>query len=109
VGGAKVMREQLQHLLDMSKLSNIHIQVVRERVGHYLGLDGALVHLTKPDGQVGYVEAQFGGRLIEESADVTDLQVRFDQIRGKALSEDASLALIRTTMETMQDDPMAEE
>jgi DNA-binding XRE family transcriptional regulator len=26
VGGAKVMKEQLQHLLDMSELSNVHIQ-----------------------------------------------------------------------------------
>jgi hypothetical protein len=82
---------------------------VPERVGHYFGLDGALVHLTKPDGQIGYVEAQFGGRVIEEPADVADLRVRFDQIRGRALSEDASYAVIRKAMEKMSDDPVADE
>jgi transcriptional regulator with XRE-family HTH domain len=110
VGGAKVMKEQLQHLLDMSELPNAYIQVVPERTGWYHGLDGALVILAKPDRTtVGYVEAQFGGRLMEDPAEVVGLTLRFDQIRVKALSEDASRALIMNTMETMRDDPMAEE
>jgi len=110
VGGAKAMKEQLQHLLDVSELLNVSIQVVRECAGGYLGLDGALMILTKPEGRsVGYVEAQFGGRLIEDPSETERLGIRFDQIRGKALSEDASAALIRKTMETIQDDPVAEE
>jgi transcriptional regulator with XRE-family HTH domain len=110
IGGAAVMKEQLQHLLDMSELPNVYIQVVPERAGWYPGLDGALVILTKPIRTVvGYVEAQFGGRLIEDPAEVVDLALRFDQIRVKALSEDASRALILNTMETMRDDPVAEE
>ncbi len=110
VGGAAVMKEQLQHLLDMSELPNVYIQMVQERTGWYPGLDGALVILSKPDRTtVGYAEAQFGGRLMEDPAEVVDLALRFDQIRVKALSEDASRALIMNTMETMRDDPMAEE
>jgi transcriptional regulator with XRE-family HTH domain len=106
----EVMRDQLQHLLNMAALPKVSIQIVRERdSGWYAGLNGALLTLTKPDGGVvGYVEAQFGGRLIEDAAEVTEMVVRFDQIRGKALSEADSLALIRTTKETMRDDPVAE-
>jgi transcriptional regulator with XRE-family HTH domain len=110
VGGATVMREQLQHLLMMSELPNVSIQVVRLNGGWYFGLDGAIVVFAKPNAsRVGFVEAQFGGRVIEDPYEVARLGLRFDQIRGKALSEEASRALIRTTMETMSDDPVAEE
>ena len=69
-----------------------------------------MVLLTKPDRTaVGYVEAQFGGRLMEDPAEAADLALRFDQIGVRALSDDASRALIFNTMETMRDDPLAEE
>jgi len=84
--------------------------VVRLGRGWYFGLDGAIVLLTKPDGsRVGFVEAHLGGRLVEDPSEVARLGLLFDQIRGKALSEEASHALIRTTMETMSDDQVAEE
>jgi transcriptional regulator with XRE-family HTH domain len=110
VGGAKVMKEQLQHLLDMGERPNVFIRVVQERTGWYRGMDGALVVLTKPDRTIiGYAEAHFGGRLMENPAEVVNLTLRFDQIGVKALSEDASGALILNTLETMRDDSMAEE
>lgn len=110
VGGTQVTTEQLRHLLTVSELPNVSIQVVELDGGWYFGLDGAIVVLSKPDAsRVGFVEAQLGGRLIEDPHEVARLGLRFDQIRGKALSEEASCALIRTTMETMQDDPVAEE
>jgi transcriptional regulator with XRE-family HTH domain len=108
VGGPEVMKEQLLHLLTMSELPNVSIQVVELDCGWYFGLDGAIVVLTKPDAhRVGFVEAQLGGRLIEDPHEVARLGLVFAQIRGKALSEDASCALIRKTMETMSDDPVA--
>jgi DNA-binding XRE family transcriptional regulator len=110
VGDRAVMREQLRHLLTMSELPNVSIQVVELESGGYFGLSGALVVLTKPDaGRVGYVEAQFGGRLIGDPGEVARLGLRFDQIRGAALPEEASRTLIAATMETVHDDPVAEE
>jgi transcriptional regulator with XRE-family HTH domain len=110
LGGAEVMKEQLAHLIEMSELPHVSIQVVREQTGWYSGLNGALVFFVASDNSVaGYVEAQFGGRLIRDPSEAARLGVRFDLIRGRALSEDASRALIQTTMETMQDDPVAEE
>jgi transcriptional regulator with XRE-family HTH domain len=108
IGGAQVMKEQLRHLLTMSELPSVTIQVVELSVGWYFGLNGAIVVFTKPDAsRVGLVEAQFGGRLIEDPPQLARLGLRFDLIRGKALSEEASRALIRTTMETMSDDQVA--
>ncbi|GAA3927747.1 helix-turn-helix transcriptional regulator [Actinomadura viridis] len=110
VGGAAVMREQLQHLLEMSTLPHVFIQVVREQAGWYSGLNGALTFITKPgNNTIGYVEAQFGGRLIEDTDEVSRLGVRFDQIRARALSEDGTRSLIQKTMETMRDGSVAEE
>ncbi|MFI0358009.1 Scr1 family TA system antitoxin-like transcriptional regulator [Actinomadura sp. 9N407] len=110
VGGARVMREQLRHLISMSELPNVSIQIVSDETGWYFGFEGALVLLAKQENRTaGYVEAQFGGRLIEDPAEAAGLGLRFDQIRGQALPEDASRALIRQTMEAMRDDPLAQE
>jgi transcriptional regulator with XRE-family HTH domain len=109
VGGVKVMREQFQHLLTLGELPNVSIQVVELDGGWYFGMNGAIVVFTKPDARrVGYVEAQLGGRLIEDPPELARLGLRFDLIRSKALSEEASSALIRKTMETMNNDPVAE-
>lgn len=108
VGGAQMMKEQLRHLLTMSELPNVTIQVVELSGGWYFGLNGAMVIFTKPDAsRVGLVEAQFGGRLIEDPPQLSRLGLRYDLIRGRALSEVASRPLIRTTMETMSDDQVA--
>jgi transcriptional regulator with XRE-family HTH domain len=108
VGGTEVMREQLEHLLAIGELPNVSIQVVELDGGWYFGMNGAIVVFTKPDARrVGYVEAQLGGRLIEDPPELARLGLRFDLIRGKALSEEASCALIRKTMEAMDNDPVA--
>ena len=110
VGGTEVMREQLRHLLTMSELPNVTIQLVEQDGDWYFGLDGAIVVFNKPGGaRFGFVEAQLGGRLIEDPHEVARLGLRFDQIRSKALSDEASRALIRKMMETMNDDPVAQE
>ncbi|MFG2250520.1 Scr1 family TA system antitoxin-like transcriptional regulator [Spirillospora sp. NPDC048823] len=103
-----VMREQLQYLLDVGAMPHIHIQAVQITDGWHAGLDGAMVLLNKADqGRVGYVEAQFGGRLIEDPGEIVRLALRFDEIRCHALPEEATRGLIRKTMEMMRDDSLA--
>ncbi|MFI0448582.1 Scr1 family TA system antitoxin-like transcriptional regulator [Actinomadura sp. 6N118] len=108
VGGTAVMKEQLRHLFEMGKSPKITIQVVRESIGSYVGMNGGLLLLEKSDGHaVGYVEAQFGGRLIEDPEQARRLAIRFDQIRSKALSDVDSMVLVLTVMESMDDGPVA--
>ncbi|WP_018657354.1 helix-turn-helix domain-containing protein [Actinomadura flavalba] len=108
VGGAATMCEQLAHMLEVSEHPHVHLQVVPFAHGYYEGLTGALVSMAKPDlTKVGYVEAQIGGRLIEDQAEAARLILVFDEIRGAALPENASRALIRKRMETMHDDRLA--
>ncbi|WP_460302471.1 DUF5753 domain-containing protein [Actinocorallia aurea] len=100
--------EQLAHLLEMGARPNIHIQVTRLNVPAHDGARGALAIATMPDRRrVGWVEAQFGGRLIQDEGEIFDLALLFDEIRGVALSEEASLAYIEQIMEMMHDDRVA--
>jgi transcriptional regulator with XRE-family HTH domain len=99
IGGPKVLREQLAHLLQLMELPNVVIQIVPLSVGAYVGYAGGFLVLSIDEGNVAYAEAQLGGRLIEDTAEVESLEVRFDLIRAKALSVDSSAELIRSLME----------
>ncbi|MDX6743393.1 helix-turn-helix transcriptional regulator [Actinocorallia sp. A-T 12471] len=102
------IREQLASLLEMGALPNVHIQVTRLDVPAHAGGAGALTIATMPDrSRAGWVEAQFGGRLIQDHNEICDLALVFDEIRGVALSEEASLAYIEQIMEMMHGDRVA--
>jgi transcriptional regulator with XRE-family HTH domain len=101
MGGPEVLREQLGHLLALLELPNVVIQVVPMAVGAYPGYAGGFLILSTDQGEVAYAEAHLGGRLIEDTAEVENLEVRFDLIRAQALSVDSSAELIRSVMEDL--------
>jgi hypothetical protein len=99
VGGPEIMRAQLHRLLEMGGLPHVIVRVVPRSAGAHLGLDGAFRIISLESRDVAYVGAQGGGRLIEGTAEVRALGVRFDRIGAKASSEDASRALIEQLLE----------
>ncbi|MFI0447114.1 helix-turn-helix transcriptional regulator [Actinomadura sp. 6N118] len=102
VGGATVMREQLGKLLEFSELPNVFLRVVPNSAGANPGLDGSFKIIKVKEGQVGYVDAFHGGRLVADPAEVERFAVKFDQIGTVALPIDASRALIKQLMETLK-------
>ncbi len=102
IGGAEVMRGQLAHLLEVADLPNVTLQVVPTRAGAFVGLDGGFILLCGESGDIAFSEAQLGGRLIRDEDEVNTLEVRYDWIRAKALSEDDSKALITGIMGSME-------
>jgi transcriptional regulator with XRE-family HTH domain len=50
VGGPEVMREQLEHLLDVAARYNVEIQLVPSSAGEYAGLEGAFYILSFEEG-----------------------------------------------------------
>ncbi|WP_157431801.1 helix-turn-helix domain-containing protein [Actinomadura hibisca] len=102
VGGAAVMREQLQHLIDVSHLRHVSIRVVATAAGAHIGMEGGFLTLAQPDGNVGFAEAMLAGRLIYEPAEVERLTLRYDRIGTKALHEEGSRRLIRAVLEGMK-------
>lgn len=101
IGGTAVMRAQLGRLLELAELPSVTIRIVEERVGAYEGVDGPFKVITTATGDVAFVEAPLGGRLITDSAEVLTFRVRYDRMGHIALSRDDSKALIRQVMEAM--------
>jgi transcriptional regulator with XRE-family HTH domain len=102
-GGPKAMKAQLAHLLSLSERPNIGMRVVPKAAGHHPGLDGAFMILTMTDpyGDVAYVEAPGGGRLVPNVAEVASYALRYDRIGHQALPGGPSRDLINRIMEAM--------
>ncbi|GAA4631945.1 hypothetical protein GCM10023196_063330 [Actinoallomurus vinaceus] len=103
VGGAKVMREQLARLLEVSEQPDVVVRVYPRSAGYYLGLTGAFKIMScDPEGDIAYTEAAEGGRLVLDGPGVRRFVVRFDEIGADCLSRSASRDLIKRVMEEMR-------
>jgi transcriptional regulator with XRE-family HTH domain len=102
VGGPEVMKGQIAHLIELAQRPNIIIQIVPDGRGAYLGLTGPITILSFDEGpDVAYFEGQVGGQLIEETAAVENCEERFQLIRASALSQEESLELLKTILESL--------
>lgn len=100
INDAKVMREQLAHLIEVAQRPNVTIQIVPAGRGAYAGLSGYMTLLSFAEGpDVVYLDDQVGGHLIEEAATVAMCGISFDRIRASALSQEESLELLKTLRE----------
>ncbi|MGC4899265.1 helix-turn-helix domain-containing protein [Micromonospora echinospora] len=95
VGGPKVMRKQLSHLVEVGRRPRVHLHLVPETVGAYPGLNGAFVLATPADGDdVGYLDNQLHGTIVERHADVKSLRQTWESVRAEAMPHGATLAAI---------------
>ncbi|HEX6353583.1 helix-turn-helix domain-containing protein [Actinophytocola sp.] len=97
VGGVEVMRDQLGHLVMVSELSTVSVQVLPNEAGAHSGMDGAFIILTFPedeDPSVLYVEYPTGSLQVERPEEVTEARLVFDRLRSEALSPSDSVAFI---------------
>lgn len=99
VGGPKVMRSQLAALLEASESPDVNLRVVPRGSGSHLGLDGAFKLLTLTAGDVSFVEAPGGGRLVSSPAEVGSYALRYDRIGQEALPVGPSRDLMTRIME----------
>jgi hypothetical protein len=101
VGGPQVMRAQLAHLLEMTDRFNITVRVIPREAGAHEGLDGPFKVFTVREGDVGFVEAPTGGRLVPQRDEAYELRARFERIGHVALPVHSSRRLIESRMEAM--------
>ena len=74
VGGPKVMRRQLDHLVAISRYPGVSIQVIPFSVGAHSAMAGPFVHLEFPadnDPDVIFVENTLGDTLFRDDPDIT--------------------------------------
>ncbi|GGL42173.1 transcriptional regulator [Planomonospora parontospora subsp. antibiotica] len=101
VGGAAVMRSQLDRLLDVADLPNVTVQVLPFAVGVHPGTNGAFEIMEFPepaDPDVVFMENFTGSLYIERETDVHRYTMIFDHLRAKALDPDNSRRFITETV-----------
>ncbi|MFC6882350.1 MULTISPECIES: helix-turn-helix domain-containing protein [Actinomadura] len=99
VGSSEVMREQLAHLLAMSELPNVTVQIVRNN-GRPAGTGGAFVVATMEDrSEVSYLETTVRGVTTDDPADLAALSDVLRELRARALTEDMSRDVMREALE----------
>jgi transcriptional regulator with XRE-family HTH domain len=74
VGGPKVMGRQIEHLVEMSRRTDVSIQVLPFTVGAHSAMKGPFVHLEFPeenDPDVIFVENTLGDTLFRDDEEIT--------------------------------------
>jgi transcriptional regulator with XRE-family HTH domain len=104
VGGTDIMREQLAHLLAMSRLNHMNILILPFSAGAHPAMHGPCTVLRFPnpaDPDVVYVQYRRGSIYLEETTDIGDYIELFEHLRSRALSPDDSRALIARVADEM--------
>ncbi|QMU79111.1 helix-turn-helix domain-containing protein [Streptacidiphilus sp. PB12-B1b] len=97
IGGVKVMREQIAHLLDMAELPTVNVQVCPLAKGAHLGLLGpfTILEFGPSDPRVVYVEGPSGNLFVERDAQVRRFVGTYSSLQAAALDPLESAALLR--------------
>ncbi|SRR6266545_5514157 len=93
IGGAKTMRAQLEHVLDMAKRPRITVQLLPLDAGAHPGLRGPVTIMGFPTegyAKVVYLEYRTGALYLDDDAPVKEHQISFEHLRSQALSPAAS-------------------
>ncbi|PZT75804.1 MULTISPECIES: helix-turn-helix domain-containing protein [unclassified Streptomyces] len=100
IGGREVHRAQLRHLLELSKLRNVHIQVMSPDRETHVGLNGPFVLLETDDRRrLAYLEVQARSFLVSEQPQLGDLFALYGMLRTQALGLEESRELIERIAE----------
>jgi transcriptional regulator with XRE-family HTH domain len=87
VGGIRVMREQLGHLLSVTETQRIVLQVLPFAVSDAPGVDGPAALFEFDDSQpVAYLEGWGSGQVIKDPKEVAVIATALSMIKGCALS-----------------------
>jgi transcriptional regulator with XRE-family HTH domain len=101
VGGAGVMRFQLEHLLSLAQLPNVAIQVLPFGAGAHPAMGRPFVILGFPeraDPDVVYLEDLTSALYVENVEEVDRYNVFFNHLRASALPFEDSAALITSAI-----------
>ncbi|MEU3856917.1 helix-turn-helix transcriptional regulator [Streptomyces sp. NPDC028722] len=99
IGGKAVLRRQLEHLLAVSRLRSVSLQVMPTEREEHAGMHGLVEVLKFSDGTaIGRSEGAFNGRPVESPRDLRILESRYGMIRAQALPPRESQAFIERAL-----------
>lgn len=97
IGGPKIMRDQLDHLVMMAELPTVVLQVFPLAAGSHDAMNGgfALLEFSQPeDPNLLFIEHITGALHIENADELHKARLVFDQLRAQALGPAESIELI---------------
>lgn len=97
VGGADVMRKQLDHITGLSELPHVNVQVLPFSAGVHPAMDGGFRILGFPeaaDPDMVYLENQAGSLYLEEEPEIDRYARMFSHLIAKALDPEESRHMI---------------
>lgn len=102
VGGKKVMREQLLHLLTLTERPNIELQVIPFSAGAHAGGSIPFVLLGFDSGgaagSVVYLESRADGFYLEDQDEITRYRLVFSRLQGSAMSVEDTAAFLESVV-----------
>jgi len=100
VGGRKVMRAQVEYLMEMAQRPNVLIQVIPLDVGAHEGVNGSLVIADFADApSIVFLETALSGLVVERPEDVATVTLRYETLRAEALPRAGSLEMLKDVAE----------
>jgi len=97
VGNRQVMIEQLEHLIEMSQLPHVTVQLIPFEMGAHPGVSGQYAILEFPDAadsSVVYIEGVTSDLYLEKAQDVQKYSVMYEHLRAQALNADQTREFI---------------
>ncbi|WP_406000196.1 helix-turn-helix domain-containing protein [Streptomyces sp. NBC_00829] len=89
VGDRHLMREQLEHLVELSQMPHVTVQVLPFEMGAHPGINGQYAILEFPDASdssVVYIEGVTSDLYLEKANDVQKYSVMYEHLRAQALN-----------------------
>lgn len=108
IGGAKVMAEQLAHLVEVSHLPNVDLRIIPFALGSHAALGEAFTVLRfegAPGMDVVYTENLRSAAYLEKPSDLDYYVSVFEEISAAALSPDESRHLLDTLKHELWEQP----
>ncbi|MFD0899975.1 helix-turn-helix domain-containing protein [Actinomadura sediminis] len=98
VGNRDVMRAQCEHLLEVSALDHVTLQVAP--IAHYRGVSGSFSIATQPTGEeLVHLETSTGGITSDDSGDILHVVGAFAEMQARALSVSESRDFLRKAVD----------
>lgn len=99
IGGAEVLRGQLEHVLGLMDRGNVDLQVLPTAIGAHDGLVGPFTVFDFDEAQsIGYVELVNGAIYVQDQDEVAGYTRTVDRLREVALSPASTKEVIRSRL-----------
>lgn len=101
-GGPEVMREQLQHLIDISEQANVTLQVMPFAHGGHAGESGAFTMLRFPESDLSdvvYLEQLTSALYVDKAEEVAQYARVMERLHDDSLSPSRSRDLLRRLLQ----------